>query len=121
MIFLCEQEAQVCILQHLRILLRLKHQIDTECLKAIGGSAFARSGSVSVLGNCHTCRCSYDCCSSRNIKCIRTVSTGSDDINHIHIATVKLRCETAHTFGAGRNLFGCLPFHMQGYQKCCDL
>ena len=60
MIFLCEQEAQVCILQHLRILLRLKHQIDPECLKTIGGSAFARSGSVSVLGNCHTCRCSYN-------------------------------------------------------------
>lgn len=44
------------------------------------------------------------------------------DINYSNFLWyAQFRNEAAHTFGAGRNLFGCLPFHMQGYQKCCDL
>ena len=70
------------LVHHGRDLCRRQLNLDPQGLQDIGAAALAAHGAVTVLGHLQTGRCGHQGRRRRDIKGIKSVATGTDDINH---------------------------------------
>ena len=85
MVLLCKEEADTHLLKKLHTFLRSLVNVYTQCFQTVCCSAEGGSCSVSVLGNLHTACCDHKGRGCGNIEAVCIITTGSYDLQHIHI------------------------------------
>ena len=95
-VFLCEEEAEVSLIEHLTALVNVLLDINAESFKAVCRSAERRSCTVAVLGDLYSRRSDYHCRCGRDVEAVSVVSARADYLHKI-VVIFKLCCGITHS------------------------
>ena len=98
MIFLCEEEAEADLFQHLERFFRILRDVRAEGFLHIRRAGLRGCRTVAVLGDLHARRCDNKSNRGGNIEAVRAITAGTYDLQDLHARMRDWRRMLSHRF-----------------------